>query len=1063
MIEFMKRYTIVALLVIGLWLSPLHLSAGAAPPPPKTPTEGLKSSLERAILKEISLQREIVPAYALFNIQIETQGVSQDNSWAIAHLISLDPATGFTIQTEPGLAIAQNYIDGWQITLPNEPGWLDALITVPDTLLTIEDKITWLAMYNQQASPLSAVEFSGYKLPWEAGKKLVLTQSISHYNPPNPSGSMHYSFDFAAWHDSSGTSPMFAVHASKGGRVKWARWIQENGDAASPGNYLVIEDLTTTPATFALYLHLAKDSIPTGFRQAGANVSQGQYIGMADDTGYSTGNHLHFQVHTNPSSYWGNSVDITFSDVAINGGRPRTPTEAANWPQYGSQGQLEYTSGNSIPGDSIPPSGGLYTPADKLRIQGSSTLISGWAQDNIAMGSIQIKANFSGAWYNVGPAFSSSPFSYNWDMCADNVPDGPVTLMLELQDANGNFARGTPGLRRLVKQYHCPVPMPVCIPNSNQVTLFSDPGFQGKCTIFGVGTYSSSALGNVGDDNAESVLVGSQVWATLFNGNQQGRGKTFQLQDRNLNDDRIGANRVSSLLVRSITTSASSPRMVYPSDNTTFPANSSLSLSWDDLGGGIEFQVKFDNADKTWQKDTYFHLGSVSSGNHTWQVRARNSNGTSSWSSQRTFYIADPLNLPEEPTVTAPFIDTMETGYNGWLRGEWDQTVEQNHTPGGSISFNYEINDRIPDYDTGAPNSGYLTSPEITIPSTGYALSFWYLYETEGPGVHWDQRWVQISVDGGPFTNILQLHSDPPNYWLQSAPIDLSEYSGHGIQIRFHFATMDAISNGYRGWYIDDFSIDTYVPQVCSDSNEPDGSQSQAKSITYNTTVSREICPRGDMDYFKFSGVQGATVGVRSRATVTHQPDSYIFLLDDDFSTILAENDDMIPGIVTDSHLSYRLPRNGEYYIKLRAWDHPSAGGSDFDYELSLFGNDNTSPIANIFYPRANTPYPDGAILIQVDAQDIPTHGEVSTGISHVEFFWHPGDWVGTNWMSLGTDWVSSDGWGYNFDTTSLPDERLIAVYVRVYDWAGNWRDVILWDLCLGTAACNWHLPLLNR
>ena len=56
-------------------------------------------------------------------------------------------------------------------------------------------------------------------------------------------------------------------------------------------------------------------------------MRRGQFIGIADDTGVSSGNHLHFMVHTNPSSYWGTSVDITFEDVAINGGRPRIQSD----------------------------------------------------------------------------------------------------------------------------------------------------------------------------------------------------------------------------------------------------------------------------------------------------------------------------------------------------------------------------------------------------------------------------------------------------------------------------------------------------------------------------------------------------------------------------------------------------------------------------------------------------------------------------------------------------------------------------------------------------------------
>jgi hypothetical protein len=635
--------------------------------------------------------------------------------------------------------------------------------------------------------------------------------------------------------------------------------------------------------------------------------------------------------------------------------------------------------------------------------------------------------------------------------------------MLAIQDANGNIADGIPGLRRIIKQYECPVPPPACIPNPDQVALFADPGYRGVCTLFGGGTYGSSELAIVGNDNTESVLVGSQMWVTLFNGSQQGRGKTFWADDANLSDDRIGSNRVSSLRVDTRTTSPSTPRMVYPIDGADFPAYSSLSLSWDDLGGGLEFQVKLDGVEKPWQDQTFHHMGSVSPGDHTWQVRGRNASGTSTWSALRTFTIEAPVAAPDTPNFTAPYLDTMENGINGWIRGEWDQTLEENHTSGGGISFNYEINDRIEDYDTGAANSGYLTSPAITIPSTGYALTFWYLYETESPGIYWDQRWVQIAVDGGPFTNILQLHDDPSNFWLKSPPIDLSIYSGHTIQVRFHFETMDAILNAFSGWYIDDVSVDIYIPPECVDVTEPDESPIQAQGVTYNTIVSGDICPQGDVDYFRFTGEAGDRLGIFSRALSAHRPDSYLYLLDEDFSSILAENDDIIPGIQTDAYVTYQLLEDGVYFIKLRAWDHPSAGGSDFDYLLSLYGNDNTAPTATIIAPSNQLYIPHGNLSIEILAGDLPAFGEVATGISHIDFLWHSGDWANSDWVNLGSDWDSSDGWGYNFDTSALLDQRLIALLVQVYDWAGNRSNVALWDLCLGTSACKWHLPIMNR
>src|SRR5574341_1402286 len=351
MIGAMNRLAGSFTLLLTLLLALFSFKVLAAPPPPPVTPRAPASQVEQAIQAEITSQQDLVLAYLLYDPRVEAPLYSEDGSWAVAQLIPIDRQTGYVVPAEPGLALAQNDGGIWQVYLPNDPQWAQVLSEAPDSLVSPDDKATWLNMYEQVALGAVTTTYTGYLLPWEAGKSLVLTQSISHYNPPNPSGSMHYAFDFAARYDSTGKSPMFNLRASKAGRVKYARWWQANGDPTSPGNYLVLEDTTTSPTTYMLYLHLAQDSIPVELRQVGTPVLQGQYIGMADDTGVSTGNHLHFQVHTNPSSYWGNSVDIVFSDVAINGGRPRTTSEAANWPEYGSQGQWEYISGNSAQTD----------------------------------------------------------------------------------------------------------------------------------------------------------------------------------------------------------------------------------------------------------------------------------------------------------------------------------------------------------------------------------------------------------------------------------------------------------------------------------------------------------------------------------------------------------------------------------------------------------------------------------------------------------------------------------------------------------------------------------------
>ncbi len=199
-----------------------------------------------------------------------------------------------------------------------------------------------------------------------------------------------------------------------------------------------MQDTTTTPTSYQVYYHLAQNSVPEALRVKGAPVYQGQFIGNADDTGYSTGHHLHFMVHTSTYGYWGTSVDITFKDVSINydpvtqGGRPRRPDEAS-W--YGGQGQIEYTSGNQ---GTNPPSGELTAPLNGQVVQASTVHVEGLGTDNLGIARMQVLMKDGDTWREVGTAQTQTPFSTDVDLCAAGAADGPVTLALRTWDLEGN-------------------------------------------------------------------------------------------------------------------------------------------------------------------------------------------------------------------------------------------------------------------------------------------------------------------------------------------------------------------------------------------------------------------------------------------------------------------------------------------------------------------------------------------------------------------------------------------------------------------------------------------------
>ncbi|HUW96259.1 MAG TPA: pre-peptidase C-terminal domain-containing protein [Anaerolineae bacterium] len=394
---------------------------------------------------------------------------------------------------------------------------------------------------------------------------------------------------------------------------------------------------------------------------------------------------------------------------------------------------------------------------------------------------------------------------------------------------------------------------------------------------------------------------------------------------------------------------------------------------------------------------------------------------------------------------SAPLFDDMESGTNDWTAtGLWHQVHPGNpygESHSGSHSWWYG-QDSTGDYDTGSANSGDLTSPSIYIPTTGYYLRFWYRYETETQGPDWDTRWVQISVDGGPFSDVLQLRDDPMNWWLQSPAIDLSGYAGHAVQVRFRFDTINASFNEYRGWYIDDFEISATPPPSCADAHEPNNGWTEATSIAYGQTLNADICPGGDYDFYTFTGSAGDKVVVDIDAKVDGSSlDSYVFLLDSNGTTVLAEHDDEIRIEVQDSLLGYHLPHNGTYYIKVRAWRHPSVGGTDYFYTIHLFTDDTNPSSAEIVSP-VNHAWLDPTLqTVSASATDN------GSGVNRVEFLWHDADWENSDWIWLGSDQDGRDGWSFDFDTSPLPEQRGGAFYIWAFDWVGNWTGDGCWNL----------------
>ncbi|MCX5768695.1 MAG: choice-of-anchor D domain-containing protein, partial [Candidatus Hydrogenedentes bacterium] len=119
-------------------------------------------------------------------------------------------------------------------------------------------------------------------------------------------------------------------------------------------------------------------------------------------------------------------------------------------------------------------------------------------------------------------------------------------------------------------------------------------------------------------------------------------------------------------------------------------------------------------------------------------------------------------------------------------------------------------------YDNGFANEGVVTSQVIDLTNVEppIALAFNYYLETEGDPASYDQAYVEVSENSGPFLPVASNDPtlgvltlvDPTAEW-ESAMVDLSAMSGSTIQFRFHFVTTDDWFNAYPGFFVDDVAL----------------------------------------------------------------------------------------------------------------------------------------------------------------------------------------------------------------------------------------------------------------
>ena len=291
-----------------------------------------------------------------------------------------------------------------------------------------------------------------YLLPVPAGTAVYVTQGNG---VGDHIGAGQYAFDLAEASD-----PEFALVAARGGRIIGLRTDSTahcvDDSCWTEANYVLVDH---DDKTAALYLHLARGSVTVTI---GQTVLQGQPLANADNTGWSTGNHLHFQVESTPGPtarsaagwWWTQSIPIAFADQSVLAVYPGgVPTASSS---------LTLVSGNA------PASGPTPTPTSAAAVlRGTwvspsngatikTTMSTLTAKPAASLSDVTItKVVYSVVWGGRNPILAciatKAASDGSWGCTADfaklGAPLGALILSFDVYDDAGDVTHSPDGTR----------------------------------------------------------------------------------------------------------------------------------------------------------------------------------------------------------------------------------------------------------------------------------------------------------------------------------------------------------------------------------------------------------------------------------------------------------------------------------------------------------------------------------------------------------------------------------------------------------------------------------------
>ena len=329
------------------------------------------------------------------------------------------------------------------------------------------------------------------------------------------------------------------VYAIANGRVIWAgRW--DNADAIIIEHRLPSGQSTPwgNPLIYSMYGHVNRKV------SQWSDVSRGQVIAQIYNWGSNS--HTHFEIrrygNMQDAPEWVNGRRLCMKAGWPGPGYTDTDANPEWWGYIKPSDWIDHHRPGGGGGGNTCPAPSLLSPGDGETVHERHVRLD-WAAPQCSglRGYTLHITTGSDPEDGIIKDTGVGPDEYTYDFPHDG------TFYWHVAAWSGDN-RGPWASRRIVIDTSQPPPSN-CPINADQIALFMDDDYRGRCVVKNVGEYPNPGAIGLPNDSISSVKVGSNVKAVLCKHDGFNDCETFEHDDNHLGDNHIGNDQVSSVKV----------------------------------------------------------------------------------------------------------------------------------------------------------------------------------------------------------------------------------------------------------------------------------------------------------------------------------------------------------------------------------------------------------------------------------------------------------------------------------------------------------------------------------